>query len=47
MFISKKQLLYSYNLSLEMKKETDKSSIWSVAIYESETWTLGKMKEGS
>jgi hypothetical protein len=40
-----KQLLCSNNLSLEMKKELIKSCIWSDALYESETWTLGKNKE--
>jgi len=36
------QLLCLNNLSLEMKKELKKSCIWSVALYRSETWTLGK-----
>jgi len=37
-----KKLLFSNNLSLEMKKTLIKSCIWSVALYGSETWTLGK-----
>jgi len=45
MFNNKKQLLCSNNLSLEMKKELIKSCIWSVALYGSETWTLGKNEE--
>jgi hypothetical protein len=32
-----KQLLYSNNLSLEMKKKLIKSYIWSVAVYGLET----------
>ena len=35
----------SNNLSLEMKKKLIKSCIWSVALYGSETWTLGKNEE--
>jgi hypothetical protein len=42
MFNNKKQLLCLNNLSLEMKKELVKSCIWSVALYGSETRTLGK-----
>ena len=42
MFNNKKQLLYSNNLSLEMKKKLRKSCIWNVAVCGSETWTLGK-----
>jgi len=44
-FNNKKQLLCSNNLSLEMKKTLIKSCIWSVAVYGSETWTLGKNEE--
>jgi hypothetical protein len=39
------QLLCSNNLSLEIKKELIKSCIWSVALYGSETWTVGKNEE--
>jgi len=42
MFNNKKQLLCSNNLSVEMKKKLIKSCTWSVALYGSETWTLGK-----
>ena len=45
MFNNKKQLLCSNNLSLEIKKKLIKSCIWSVALYGSETWTLGKNEE--
>jgi hypothetical protein len=45
MFNNKKQLLGSNNVSLEMKKNIIKSFIWSVALYGSETWTLGKNEE--
>ena len=45
LFNNKKQLLCSNNLSLEMKKNLIKSCIWSVALYGSETWTLGKNEE--
>ena len=44
MFSNKKQLC-SNNLSLEIKKKKKKlikSYIWSVALFGSETWTLGK-----
>jgi hypothetical protein len=30
---------------LEIKKKTYKNCIWTVAVYGSETWTLGKNKE--
>jgi len=40
-----KQLLYSNKLSLEMKNKLIKSCIWSVALYGSEIWTLGKNEE--
>ena len=45
MFNNKKQLLCSNNLSSEMKKTLIKSCIWSVALYGSETWVLGKNEE--
>jgi hypothetical protein len=45
MFNDKKQLLGSNNVSLEMKKKIIKNFIWSVALYGSETWTLGKSEE--
>jgi len=45
MFNNKKQLLLSNNLSLEMKRALINSCIWSVALYGSETWTLGKNEE--
>jgi len=45
MFNNKKQLLCSNNLSLEMKKKLVKNCIWSVALYGSATWTLGKNEE--
>ena len=45
MFNNKKQPLCSNNLSLEMKKKLTKSCIWSVAVYGSETWTVGKNEE--
>jgi len=45
MFNNKKQLLCSNNFSLEMKKNLIKSCIWSVALYGSEIWTLGKNEE--
>jgi hypothetical protein len=41
---NKKQLLYSNNLSLEIKKLT-KCCIWSVAVFGSEIWALGKNEE--
>ena len=41
----KKQLLCSNNFSLEMKKKLTKSSIWSVALYGSEMWTVGTNEE--
>jgi hypothetical protein len=36
LFSNKKQLLFSYNLSLQMKKKLIKSCIWSVAVCGSE-----------
>jgi hypothetical protein len=45
MFNKKKQLLCSNNLNVEMKKKLIKSCIWIVALYGSETWTLGKNEE--
>jgi len=45
MFDNKKEILCSNNLSLEMKKKLIKSCIWSIALYGSETWTLGKNEE--
>jgi hypothetical protein len=45
MFNNKKHLLCSNNLSLKIKKKLIKSCIWSVALYGSETWTLGKNEE--
>jgi len=45
MFYNKRQLLCSNNLSLEMKRALIKSCTWSVALYGSETWTLGKTEE--
>ena len=45
MFGNNKQLLCSNNLSLEKKKQIIKSCIWSVALYGSETWTLGENEE--
>ena len=45
MFNSKKQLLCSNNLSLEIEKKLIKSCIWSVTLYGSETWIVGKNEE--
>jgi len=45
MFNNKKQLFCSNNLSLEIKKKLIKSCIWSVAVYGSETGTLGNNEE--
>ena len=45
MFNNKKKLLCLNNLSLEMKNKLIKQCIWSVALYGSETWTLGKNEE--
>jgi len=45
MFNNKMQLLCLNNLSLETKKKLIKSCIWRVALYGSETWTLGKNEE--
>jgi hypothetical protein len=45
MFNNKKQLLCSNNLVLEIKYKLTKSCIWSVDLYGSEKWTLGKNKD--
>ena len=42
MFNNKKPLLFSRNFILEMIKKLIRSSIWSVAVYGSETWTIGQ-----
>jgi hypothetical protein len=46
MFHNKKQLLCSNNFSLEIKKKFTKTFIWNVALFGSETWTLGENEEG-
>ena len=45
MFNNKKQLQCSKYLSLEMKKKLIKNCIWSVCLYGSAIWTLGKMEK--
>jgi hypothetical protein len=45
MFNNKKQLLCSTNLILEIKNKLTESCVWSVALYGSEIWTLGKIEE--
>jgi hypothetical protein len=45
MFNNKNQLLCSNNLSWEIKKRLISSCIWSVAVYGSETWTLGQHEQ--
>ena len=45
MYTNKNQLLCSNNLSLEIKKKLIKVCIWSVTVYGSEKWTLGKNEE--
>jgi len=40
-FINKKKL-FSGNLSTELKKRIVKSVLWSVVLYESETWTMNQ-----
>jgi hypothetical protein len=45
LFNNKKQLLCLNNLRKKKKKKLIKSCIWSVAVYGSETWTLGKNEE--
>ena len=47
MFNDREKLLCSNNLILKIKKKSIKSFIWSVALYWSETWTLGKNEEKS
>jgi hypothetical protein len=42
MFGNKKQLLCSNTFGLKIKKKLIKSCIWNVAVYGSETWTLGR-----
>jgi hypothetical protein len=46
MFNNKKQLLFRISLVWKRKKERIKSCIWSVAVYGSETWTVGRSEEG-
>jgi hypothetical protein len=43
-FNNKRQKLCSNNFSLQIRKKLTKSSIWSVAVYGTETWILGKNK---
>jgi hypothetical protein len=45
MFNNENQLLCSNNLSLEMKKKVIERCIWCVAVYGSETRTVGKNEE--
>jgi hypothetical protein len=45
MFNNKEQLLCSNNLSFELKKKSINISIWSVALYGSETRTLGEKED--
>ena len=45
MFNNEKQLVCANNFGLEMKKKLVKSCICSVAVYGSETWTVGKNEE--
>jgi hypothetical protein len=45
MFSNKNKLLCSNKL-LWKQKNLIKYSIWSIALYESETWTLGENEEG-
>jgi len=44
-FNDRKKLLCSNNFILEIKNKLIKSCVWSVALYGSETWTLGKNEE--
>ena len=45
LFNNKKKLLCLSNFSLEMKKKLINSCIWSVALYGSQMWTLGKNED--
>lgn len=44
-FMSKRHLFSSDSLKLDMRKRLIKSCIWSIALYGSETWTIGKVEE--
>ncbi|KAI5729179.1 hypothetical protein M8J77_026485 [Diaphorina citri] len=41
-FLKKKTLLCSNNININIRKQLIKTLVWSVALYGSETWTIGK-----
>jgi hypothetical protein len=44
-FQSKKNMFISRNIDIKMRKNLLKAYVWSVALYGSETWTIGKTEE--
>lgn len=42
--INKKSLLTSKNISPELRKRLIKVYVWSVLLYDAETWTIDKRK---
>ncbi|KAI5747141.1 hypothetical protein M8J77_011488 [Diaphorina citri] len=44
-FLKKKTLLCSNNININIRKQLIKTLVWSVALYGSETWTIGKREQ--
>jgi hypothetical protein len=44
-FQSKKNMFISRNIDIKVRKNLIKAYVWSVALYGSETWTIGKTEE--
>lgn len=44
-FLKKRKLLTSKNMNIVTKKWFIKTYVWSVALYESETWTINKKEK--
>jgi len=44
-FMNKRNLLCSKNMSINLRKRLIKVYVWSVALYECETWVLNKMEQ--
>ena len=42
---NKKKALFSSKLYLNLKKKLVKCQIWNLALYGTETWTLGKVEQ--
>ena len=45
-FYKKKNLFTARNISLDVRKQMLKTYVWSVALYGSESWTIGERERG-